>query len=152
MRIRNAVAADAELLSVLCVTVWIDTYCFDGIQSVFANYVLQEFSPGNLLQKIDSKTVLVAEKRESVVGVLIFDQAKSEIETFYVLPRFKGEGIGKSLLAEIKQKFPGSMFLTCWDGNEAAIQFYFRNGFVEKGEAHFELAEHKIRNLVLTTR
>ena len=151
MHIRKAILSDSEALTVLCITVWIDTYCFEGIETPHASYVLNEYTSENLKKIISERTVYVAEVNGLVIGLVVLDEQSSEIETLYVLPRFKGMGAGKALITKLKNIVSDPLFLTCWEGNEAARKFYNKLGFAESGEAYFELDGKKIRNVELTS-
>ncbi|ODA32972.1 hypothetical protein A8L45_11775 [Veronia pacifica] len=149
MKIRKAQFTDSEALAALCITVWIDTYCSEGIEAAHANYVLDEYTAKNLKQRIVNSTVLVAEVKGSPIGLAILNGKLGEIETLYVLSRFKGLGAGKALVDELKKHTNLELYLTCWEGNEPALQFYKRIGFMETGETFFELDGKKIRNVAL---
>ncbi len=149
MKIRKAQLHDSEVLAALCITVWIDTYCFEGIEPAHASYVLTEFTPEKLSKRIESKAVYVAELGDLIVGVSVLDEETFEIETLYVLPRFTGKGAGRLLISELKKHTSSGLFLTCWEGNMGAREFYGKLGFVESGEAFFELDGKRIRNVEL---
>lgn len=151
MHIREAKISDSEALAVLCITVWIDTYCFEGIESSHASYVITEYTPEKLKKRIVESTVYLAEIEGLVVGLAILNKGSGEIETLYVLPHFKGLGAGRALIQELKKHYKERLFLTCWEGNNAARHFYKKMGFFESGEAFFELDGKKIRNVELSS-
>ncbi|MCH8552117.1 MAG: GNAT family N-acetyltransferase [Natronospirillum sp.] len=151
VHIRKAKPSDADSLATLCITVWIDTYCMEGIEAPLASYVLSEYSADSLKKRVSEKTVLVAESKASLLGLAVLDDGTGEIETLYVLPRFKGLGVGRLLVEELKNHSSSPLFLTCWEGNQAALRFYDRLGFVETGETCFELDGKKHRNIRLQT-
>ena len=150
MQIRKAQLADAETLTSLCITVWIDTYCFEGIEPAHANYVLNEYTAEKLKQRIVNSTVLIAQIEELPIGLAALNAKSGEIETLYILPRFKGLGAGKALVVELQKYTNLKLHLTCWEGNDLALKFYKRVGFKETGEAFFELNGKKIRNVEFT--
>ncbi|GGX62648.1 GNAT family N-acetyltransferase [Saccharospirillum salsuginis] len=150
VRVRRAVQADKDTLSTLCITVWVDTYCIDGVEPNLADYVLSAYSPTRLAQTIEEKHVFVAEHAGGVIGLAVFDSDTGEIETLYVLPRFQGKRAGCLLLSAIQSGYKGPVFLTCWEKNVPAIQFYKQNGFIETGEAFFELDGQVHRNIELS--
>lgn len=52
------------------------------------------------------------------------------IEDLYVMPPFRGRGIGSSLLQHIQNQHPGALFrLEAEQENEGAVQLYERMGF-----------------------
>jgi len=150
MRLREATQADIGSLSTLCITVWIDTYCTEGIQANVATYVLSEYSPERIARTLNGKRVLVSEVNGLITGVVVFDLHSGELETLYVLPKFQGTGVGRLLLEGVRTGYEGRVFLTCWEKNESAIRFYLRNGFVETGEAYFHLDGEMHRNVELS--
>ncbi|AJQ94791.1 acetyltransferase [Gynuella sunshinyii YC6258] len=135
------------MLAVLCVTVWTDTYSLEGLEAAHADYMLAEFSPANMQTNISTKVVWVAELDGKVVGVMVFSPEKHEIDTLYVLRHFKGMGIGRAFLKKLRANFIGAVYLTCWEGNSPAIQFYQAVGLVEDGEDFFPLDGQLHRNI-----
>lgn len=148
--LRQAKHSDSEVLSVLCITVWIDTYSVYGLDSAHANYVLTEYTPENLAQRINDSVVYVAETEENI-GLVVLCEESGEIETLYVLPRFKGLGVGSSLVETLRKKYNRRLYLTCWEGNSAALEFYKKIGFTNCGESFFDLDRKKIRNVELSS-
>jgi len=66
-----------------------------------------------------------------------------EIERIYVLRKFHGQQIGKSLLQQAiaiaKENSHEVIWLGVWEHNTKAIAFYERNGFVKTGSHDFVL-------------
>lgn len=150
IQIRDALTADAEALSALCITVWIDTYSIGGIEPAHASYALSEFSPANIILKINSRKVYVAETHGKQAAVVVFNTETGEIETLYVLPQCKGIGLGKTLIAAIRNNFTQKLYLTCWEENTAAVAFYKKQGFTETGEHDFRLDGKSYKNIELS--
>lgn len=150
IQIRKATPSDNKPLSALCISVWVNTYCIEGISQAIAEYVLTNFTTDALMHKISDKKVLVAERNGAIVGTTVFDEATGEIETLYVLNHFKSMGIGRSLIDTLRRDYKSRIFLTTWEGNEAALTFYRKIGFITSGEAFFELDGQQIRNIELT--
>lgn len=150
MDIRTANPSDSTTLSALCMTVWFDTYCIDGIEHPHAQYVLAEYTPEKLTHRIENTTVYLAEDKGRLLATAILNKETGEIETLYVLPRFKGRGIGSALLTALRDAHAAPLFLTCWEGNSEAIVFYDKKGFTRSGEAFFELDGVRHRNIEFT--
>jgi len=150
IKIRDALVADAEALSALCITVWIDTYSIGGIEPSHASYALSEFSSANIILKINHRQVYVAERDGKLVAVAVFNAETGEIETLYVLPQCKGSGLGKALITAIRDNFRQKLYLTCWEENAAAVAFYKKQGFIETGEYDFQLDGKSYRNIELS--
>ncbi len=62
-----------------------------------------------------------------LAGFIAF--ADGWIEQFYILPEYQGHGLGRTLLAIPKSKFP-ELRLWTFQQNRSARQFYERQGFV----------------------
>ena len=146
---RIADSGDIEPLACLCITVWADTYCLEGIEARHASYMLAEFSSARLQTRLHNSNVLLAEDAGRLVGVMIHNDHNGEIETLYILPSYQGQGVGGRLLSDIQQYAHKTLFLTCWEGNHSALSFYHKKGFVAAGEFFFELDGKKIRNIKL---
>ena len=146
---RVADNSDIDTLACLCITVWADTYCIEGIEPRHASYMLAEFSYANLQTRLQNTAVLLALDTGHLVGVMIYNDNNGEIETLYILPSYQGQGIGGRLLSDIQQYASKTMFLTCWEGNHSALSFYQHKGFSVDGEYYFDLDGEKIRNIKL---
>lgn len=147
MEIIKATEAHAARITVLAITTWIDTYATDGVRKEIANYVLREITESNIRMKITECSTFVVIKDEHILAFVIFDEKESLLDTLYVLPRFKRQGLGRLLLEYLKKQY-GSYHLNCWEKNQNAIDFYQASGFREIGEAWFELEGEKHRNIV----
>ncbi|MGE7366397.1 GNAT family N-acetyltransferase [Desemzia incerta] len=77
-----------------------------------------------------------------------------EIERIYVLPQFKGKGLGKILIqqaverAQFHQKT--NIWLGVWEHNQAALAFYKKLGFVQTGAHSFFMGKDEQTDLILT--
>jgi ribosomal protein S18 acetylase RimI-like enzyme len=151
LTIRNATLADAENIAALGLCVWIDTYATEGVRTRLTKYALACFALANIQDVITSKTVLVAEQAEHIVGYAILFTApeRTEIHNLYVLPKFQRCGIGKRFIDFIIGTYPRP-WLACWEENTKAIAFYRAQGFIADGEAFFELDGEQYRNILFT--
>ena len=68
-----------------------------------------------------------------------------EIGRFYVLPAFKGKGIGTQLMQACinyaKSEQADFLWLGVWEKNEPAISFYTHLGFEKLGKHNFKLGD-----------
>ena len=89
-----------------------------------------------------NKTVLAAEttdetlfvavdERDTVIGFVSVYLLQSFVHHLYVDPSQSGHGIGTELLAHALAAAGGSATLKCQTGNERALRFYRRLGWVE---------------------
>ena len=151
MVICRAKKNDAESLAIIGSCVWIDSYLIDALDSVVTDYIHSQFSIENMRHLIESHKVYVL-KDEGVIGYVIVTLKKdqSEIDNFYILPKFQGNGFGKQLLSYLRNKHD-NLWLRCWYKNERALEFYYANGFIKTGETYFELGGEKHQNEILTS-
>ena len=146
---RPAEPADALCLGVLSTQVFLDTYAPQGIRPAVANEVLAQHSVAvyAALLADPAVTILVAECAGHLVGfsqvrngvghALVAEPAASELRRLYVQERFTGRGVGRDLLRHAEKaaaaRGADTLWLTAWDGNARALQFYPRRGYEELG-------------------
>ena len=152
MIIRTAKLQDAEKLAAIAICVWIDTYAVNGAEEKVSRYAMTNFTATVFAKTINEKLVLVCESDNGLLGYTVIDkpqQNKVEIETLYVLPKFQGQGIGRSFIDKVVELYKYNIWLSVWIENQKALRFYKHLGFVEDGELFFDLYGEKIRNIVL---
>ncbi|WP_202904878.1 GNAT family N-acetyltransferase [Marinomonas sp. S3726] len=167
--IRYARKEDASNLAVLSLRVWLDTYAIEGIKANYSEYVLSQFTPAyfELLIRADSPCmddkliespyrILVFEQEGVLKGYILINLASHfddnsqygfEIEKLYVDTKFKGLGIGRSLIDAVKQNFGHLFWLYTWVENESN-RFYTHLGFKQIGQFSFSFSEQLIENNV----
>ncbi|MGH8450558.1 GNAT family N-acetyltransferase [Pseudomonas sp.] len=147
--LRPATFDDALCIGVLGMQVFLDTYATQGIRRSIANEVLQAFAPDAItaLMAEPGTALVVAESNQHLVG---FAQIKlnaghpmiempdiAELQRLYVQERFTGLGIGYQLLQAAEQyaaqEGASMLWATVWVGNERALGFYPRRGYVVLG-------------------
>ena len=152
MKIRKAMESDAIKIAALGACVWVDTYATEGVSDKIARFILSEFTEESILEIIRYKTVFVASSNANLMGYIVFgpeNNNKIEIETLYILPKYQRTGVGSKLI-QITTELPAKSFwLSVWELNHQAINFYSKIGFIETGELYFDLYGDKIRNIVL---
>jgi ribosomal protein S18 acetylase RimI-like enzyme len=166
--IRRATPADAELLAVLGIQVWLDNYATSGIHPAIARYVLDTFTTARFAAMLmDPDTmVLLAERGRHVIALAVVAlgrktdhsdaAAQAEIDRLYVQERFCNAGIGAQLIAAIEGELIArridAVWLEVWIENERALHFYARHAFDDIGTAYFELDGKQHENRVLVKR
>lgn len=146
---RPAEPADALCLGVLSTQVFLDTYATQGIHAALAEEVLAEHSVAVYAALLADPvvTILVAECAGHLVGfsqvldgvghALVAEPAASELRRLYVQERFTGRGVGRDLLRHAEKataaRGADTLWLTAWEGNARALQFYPRRGYDELG-------------------
>jgi ribosomal protein S18 acetylase RimI-like enzyme len=164
---RNATPADAVKLAAISVEVWLNTYAKTGISNVYAEYVLQRFTPRYFGQMIaeDKKQIIIAETDNYLLGYIAIDYhsampeslqdlTAAEIATLYVRARHAGCGIGSALLqqarAAVSARNIRHIWLSVLHDNHPALNFYSQQGFIRQGTIWFELSGERHENYVLT--
>lgn len=69
-----------------------------------------------------------ASSGDGIVGVMVL--AGEEVSQLYLLPDWRGHGIGDLFVALAKERSPGGLSLWTFQVNEPAHRFYERHGFV----------------------
>ena len=147
--IRQAAPRDALCIGVLGMQVFLDTYATEGIRCAIAKEALHAFAPESIAQLIDQPgtLLLVAEVNNHLVGFaqltlntlhsMIEAGDVAELQRLYIQERFTGQGIGQQLLDAAEQHATAAgaslLWATVWVGNERALGFYPRRGYVELG-------------------
>lgn len=137
--IRHAHYGDVPVLQQLARTTWLATY--PGIISQEQiDYMLNRmYSPATILSELTNQTAhwLVAEQSGQAVGYASYgpfkaDSTVARLHKLYVLPRVKGTGLGKALLAAVERRVL-AMGRTVLELNvnkrNPSHQFYVRQGF-----------------------
>lgn len=151
MKIRRAVKADALNIATIGSCVWVDTYSTEGVSDNISDYIAEEFTQIKIEKLIEKKTVYIAKNESHTTGYMVLSQTKNskiEIENLYILPRFQHNKIGSMLIQEAISSYSGLLWLSVWEENINAINFYRKHGFQQQGELFFKLKKHKIRNLI----
>ena len=146
---RPATPADALCLGVLSTQVFLDTYATQGIRPAVASEALARHSVAvyEALLADPAVTILVAECAGHLVGfsqvrnglghALVPEPAAAELDRLYVQERFTGRGVGRDLLRHAEKaaaaRGADTLWLTAWEGNARALQFYPRRGYEALG-------------------
>jgi diamine N-acetyltransferase len=146
---RPAEPGDASCLGVLSTQVFLDTYAVHGISPALADEVLAKHSVAvhEALLADPAVTILVAERAGHLVGfsqvrngvghALVPEPAAAELDRLYVQERFTGRGVGRDLLRHAEKaaaaRGADRLWLTAWEGNARALQFYPRRGYEDLG-------------------
>ena len=159
MIIAKANEQDCLNLATLSMLVWLNTYATDGIRQEISSYAFENFTQEKFVKSVNDKNtpIFKVQVDECVVGFIKLNLSARysgeangyEIETLYVVPQFKGQGIGKKLLEYVKENFGKNFWLHTWVNNQNAIEFYQYLGFKDIGEMFFELDGEKHENRVL---
>jgi diamine N-acetyltransferase len=165
---RAARPDDALCLGVLSTQVFLDTYAKQGIRRAVANEVLALHSVAayEALLADAGVTILVAECAGHLIG---FSQvrdgagdpqvpaaAASELRRLYVQEPFTGRGVGRDLLRQAEKSAAARgaemLWLTAWEGNKRALQFYPRCGYEDLGATVYTIEGEDYPNRVFGKR
>ncbi len=154
--LRPATQSDVLTIAVLGMQVFMDTYATEGVRDAIAREALESFAPETISANIErsDSIFLLAEVDEHLVGFtqiclqtghpLVSDQHAAELKRLYVQERFVGHGIGWQLLRsaerEASARGASTIWVTVWERNTRALQFYPRQGYEETG-----LAVHRLQ-------
>ena len=165
---RPAVPADALCLGVLSTQVFLDTYAKQGVTPALAREVLSQHSVAvyEALLSDPGVTVLVAECAGHLVGLsqaiaraghaLVPTTAASELRRLYVQEGFTGRGVGRDLLRHAEKaaaaRGADMLWLTAWEGNARALQFYPRCGYEDLGGTVYSFGGDDFPNRLFAKR
>ena len=155
--IRAAIETDAPGLCELGKITFYDTYGAYNTEENMRAYVVENYEPGVMAKALaDPETFYyIAFDRNAFIGFLklrttkipeqIAALAPIEIERIYVLPEYKGKGIGHLLMktamhVALKNKHK-AIWLGVWEKNESAMNFYLKEGFEKMGQHVFMLGD-----------
>lgn len=164
---RSAQARDAVKLAALSIEVWLHTYLKDGINTAFADYVLETFTPEHFrkLAGDQQRQIIICENGDNLLGYIALDfnadlpvcistlNTAAEITTLYVRAHHAGRGIGKALMEHAKtaatSRNISNIWLSVLHDNHRAVQFYQQQGLRKHGSIWFEVPGERHENYVL---
>ncbi|NNC49814.1 MAG: GNAT family N-acetyltransferase [Flaviramulus sp.] len=157
MKLKKVAISDINDLKNVCVASYSKNYHDHWDGDGLDWYLDREFSIDRLSTDLKDKNIdyyMIEYKLIKVGFIKINNKARSgiknsiELEKIYLLPEFKGLGIGKLALNEIIIKATkrgiNSIFLDVIDTNQNAITFYNKLGFVCQGKTSLELPKFKV--------
>ncbi len=165
-RLRRCVQADAAPLALVGAATFLET--FAGIlagEDVIRHCLLQHAVEKYQEWLADPESAVgIAELRNAPVGYAVLTTPRDlpvdltpgdlELRRIYLLSRFHGCGTGRALLdwAKIEALARGAkrILLGVYDGNEKAIEWYRRQGFVQTGTRIFRVGRGTYHDLVLS--
>lgn len=130
--VRDAMAADINVIARVAAAAWRDTY--EGLlaPATIESFIASAYSSERLARRIEGDVFLVALADDVVVA---FADAFPEVDrltlaAIYVDPTRRGAGVGTQLLAELRRRHPGAPVVAdVLKGNRKGEAFYERRGF-----------------------
>ncbi|MFL5814064.1 MAG: GNAT family N-acetyltransferase [Bdellovibrionia bacterium] len=165
IEIRRALESDAQILTELGRTTFVDTFAKDNSQEDMDLYLAETFGVDKQLKEIRDPNRYIAIAWEGNVAAGFFHLAKSapdpsvagphpvEILRLYVDSRWHGKGVGAALMERCIQLAREEGFQTLWLGvwerNFRAQAFYGKYGFTTVGKHVFRLGTDDQTDLIM---
>jgi ribosomal protein S18 acetylase RimI-like enzyme len=165
VKIRPAKAADANLLAALGAATMYETYFETDDPHDMSKYIVDNFHPAAMKIELEdaNNTFFFAEINGKVVGYAklrmgqpvdaVKDKNALELHRLYVLEKMTRHGIGEILmrkcLEEARSKGFDALWLSVFDLNTRAQNFYKKLGFAQVGETDFFYGEKPFNCFVL---
>jgi len=158
MKLKKATFNDIQALQEICTAAYANNFYHHWNENGLEWYLEREFGEervkADLADRNQAYYFIVAD--ENPVGFLKvrynakFDGLQNmaaELEKIYLLPEFKGKGLGKAALGKImesiKKKGVLTLFLCVIDTNTNAIAFYKKVGFIVHSTTRLNLPYFK---------
>jgi ribosomal protein S18 acetylase RimI-like enzyme len=158
MTLKKATLQDIKALKKICTDAYAGNFYHHWNENGLEWYLEKEFGDERLKADLSNRNVAYyfIEYRENPVGFVKISYNTEinnlqneavELEKIYVLPEFKGKGLGKASLGEIveslKKQGIKTLFLCVIDTNINAIAFYKKLGFTINGTTRLDLPYFK---------
>jgi diamine N-acetyltransferase len=164
--VRMARVQDAKNLSVFAKNTFVDTYAGMVDRTELLDYSNETFHLDNQLNEIinpDNLIFLAEDDESNLLGYALIQYRslkfthrvyrQCELKRIYLSNKVFRKGIGTRLLNAVKGTLSKqgieTLYVGVWDKNSRALAFYFKNGFKEVADTHFELGNQTCRDLVL---
>ena len=165
IKIRQATASDAKLISVLGAVSFYEAYFEQDDAHGLADYIHESFELEKIRAEIEDQTVTFfiifadekavgyAKMREDSKVECIESLNSIEMQRIYTIERVYGKGVGENLLKHCletaRKKGFETLWLGVWEENIRAQRFYAKYGFRRVGEITFPYGETVGINFVL---
>jgi putative acetyltransferase len=131
LRFREAAANDLPELVDLWVESWSEVYSgidFEARRGWFVDHMADWLANGG------DRVAAFDESTGAMAAFVLLDERDGHLDQFCIRRDLKGQGVARSLMAEVKRLSPPGVHLTVNAMNQRAISFYEREGFVKTGE------------------
>jgi GNAT superfamily N-acetyltransferase len=109
--------------------VWMDSWVSTGLAEA-SDFLLAQLRARIPREVENGWSLFVADDRGTLTAMLALHLRKKYLDQLFVLPKYQGQGLGRTLLAFTRQYLPGEIELRCVRENEKAWRWYEREGFV----------------------
>ena len=157
LQIRYATIEDAKLIADLSHQTFYETFAEQNTKENMEKFLSQQFTKGKLMLEVGApgNTFLLAYRDQEVVGYTklrenteprsIDIKPALEIARLYVVQHMIGQGAGKLLMQAIidiaRQSDAAAVWLSVWEKNKRALDFYHHWGFEKFDETLFVLGD-----------
>lgn len=157
LHIRYATSEDAKLIADLSHQTFYEAFAEQNTKENMEKFLNQQFTKGKLILEVGApgNTFLLAYKNQEVVGYTklredteprsIDIKPALEIARLYVVNHMIGQGVGKLLMQTItdiaRQRNVTAVWLSVWEKNKRALNFYHQWGFEKFDETLFVLGD-----------
>ncbi|MCW3086051.1 MAG: GCN5-related N-acetyltransferase [Bacteroidetes bacterium] len=149
---KKAERSDFKIIAALAEKIWRKHY-ITIITMEQIDYMLDKmYSEQSLLKQVEEGNqftlVYVDKVPAGYISVSTTDNKKYFLHKFYVDQQEQAKGVGSKFLKYIEQSLPAleTIELTVNRKNYIAINFYFKNGFVIKDVADFDIGNNYFMN------
>lgn len=157
--IRKAELEDNETIASIAVTCWRDAYRDIFTKSLLDNLSIAERLKGRMLWfNLPNRYSIVAAIQNKTIGFCDYGQSRrpqfspGEIYSLYVLPEYKGYGIGKTLslkaIEHLQEINLAPFIVTTLEVNFPARKFYEKLGFKEIDHIMTEVGDKLYKEIV----
>jgi ribosomal protein S18 acetylase RimI-like enzyme len=163
-RFRVGTPHDADSIAALATLVFLDTYAPAGLRPDLAREVFSQYGATAFARRLahEQTTFLLVEAESHLVAFAEVTRdapcpaadcrSVTEVVRLYVHPRFQRLGLGKALLRRAESLGAAEgVWLTVWDGNRSALDFYARQGFRRVGTHEHVIEGKGYKNYVLVS-
>lgn len=163
-QLRPGTPQDDTTIAALAIQVYLDTYAIEGIRPDIAREALRDHSPQAYLARLHraGSRFVLAEIGTGLVGFAEVDLTAepgpdtgtdgAELVRLYVQPAFQRARVGSMLLAAAEDVARASkapaLWLTAWEGNQRARDFYAARGYADVGETFHVIEGQRFGNRV----
>lgn len=163
--IRQASAADAELLAALGAQTFCETFAADNSPENMAAYLASSFGPALqateladpeslfLIAEVDGIAAGYAKLKPGSPPRSVTDRKPIELVRLYVSRDWLGRGVGAALMRvcidEARQQGHHTLWLGVWEHNDRARAFYRKWNFRDVGRHIFQLGEDKQTDILM---
>jgi ribosomal protein S18 acetylase RimI-like enzyme len=165
IELRKVNPTDTGQLQEISRQTFIETFAAVNTEENMLKYLGEAFSPEKLTAELSDQHVefYFAMLNNEITGYLkinfglsqtdVFDPNSLEIERIYVLQKFQGKTVGKTLFnkaTEIaREKNLDYIWLGVWEENHNALSFYRKLGFAEFGKHAFLLGDDEQTDIMM---